>query len=104
MGVLVAVGEAAELQENVIHKVEHDGAVIAVVRLGDEFYAVDGKCSHAGGPLCRGEINAEDKSISCPWHGWEYDLTSGDCLFDDSLKQQTFSVQINDGTVFIAVE
>lgn len=104
MSVLVKVGENEQLQQNVIHKVEHDGAVIAVVRIGDDYYALDGKCGHAGGPLCRGEINAEDKSISCPWHGWEYDLVSGDCLFDESLKQQTFNVQVNDGIVFVAVE
>lgn len=104
MSILVRVAPCNELSEGAIHTVRHEDLVIAVVNIDNSFYAVDGKCGHAGGPLCRGEVNKEDRSISCPWHGWEYDLTSGECLFDSSLKQKTFEVKVEDGVVFVAVE
>jgi 3-phenylpropionate/trans-cinnamate dioxygenase ferredoxin subunit len=64
---------------------------IGVFRVGDRFYGIRNRCPHQGGPLCRGHlladatadapgsprISANPLRIACPWHGWEYDLESG---------------------------
>lgn len=64
---------------------------IGVFRVGDEFYAVRNRCPHQGGPLCLGRVfrravsdepgrvryTGEAPLIACPWHGWEYDLATG---------------------------
>ena len=64
---------------------------IGVFRVGDVFYAVRNRCPHQGGPLCLGRVfrrvlseepgrvrySSEAPLIACPWHGWEYDLGSG---------------------------
>lgn len=64
---------------------------IGVFRVGDRFYAVNNHCPHQGGPLCRGRVkpwltsaapgeytvDTGEALIACPWHGWEYDLETG---------------------------
>ena len=64
---------------------------IGVFRVGDDFYAVRNRCPHQGGPLCQGRVFRRAVSdepgrvrytddaplIACPWHGWEYDLATG---------------------------
>ncbi|NKI16574.1 Rieske (2Fe-2S) protein [Spongiibacter sp. KMU-166] len=104
MAQTVTAGSVSELPPGKIHKIEHGEQVIALVNIDGQFFAVDGVCGHAGGPLCRGEVVAQEKVISCPWHGWEYDLQSGECLMDPSLSQKVFAVQVQDDTVKIEVE
>ena len=53
---------------------------IAVFNAGGEFFAIDDTCTHAGGPLCEGEVDG--KVVTCPWHGAEFDLTTGMCVND----------------------
>ena len=64
---------------------------IGVFHVGDRFYAVRNRCPHQGGPLCVGHILGDAVAdgpglaavsdnplrIACPWHGWEYDLATG---------------------------
>ncbi|HEY1713975.1 MAG TPA: Rieske (2Fe-2S) protein [Solirubrobacteraceae bacterium] len=64
---------------------------IGVFRVGDRFYGIRNRCPHQGGPLCRGHllddavadapgrprISENPTRIACPWHGWEYDLETG---------------------------
>ena len=71
--------------------VEVGGRSIGVFRVADEFFAIRNRCPHQGGPLCSGALVPPVSStgprdlrladgpmlIACPWHGWEYDLASG---------------------------
>jgi nitrite reductase/ring-hydroxylating ferredoxin subunit len=64
---------------------------IGVFRVGDRFYAISNHCPHQGGPLCLGRTapwvvsggpgefrqSGEHALLACPWHGWEYDLATG---------------------------
>lgn len=104
MSVTVEAGKVADLVPGKIHKIEHEGQVIALINIDNAFYAVDGICGHAGGPLCRGEVDTDEKVITCPWHGWEYDLKSGECLMDPSLSQKTFAVTVEGDSVRVVVE
>ena len=51
------------------------GRVLALFNVEGEFYAVDNSCPHRGGPL--GEGHLQGKVVTCPWHGWQFDLTCG---------------------------
>jgi nitrite reductase/ring-hydroxylating ferredoxin subunit len=67
------------------------GRSIGVFRVGDRFYGIRNRCPHQGGPLCQGRIapwtvssgpgdfgmESEISLLACPWHGWEYDLATG---------------------------
>jgi 3-phenylpropionate/trans-cinnamate dioxygenase ferredoxin subunit len=71
--------------------VDVGGRSIGVFRVGENFYGIRNRCPHQGGPLCLGHLlgdaiaDAPGSSaritdplrIACPWHGWEYDLDSG---------------------------
>ena len=51
-----------------------DGA-IALFHLGGQYYAIGNTCTHRGGPLCEGEV--EGTTVTCPWHGAQFDITTG---------------------------
>jgi nitrite reductase/ring-hydroxylating ferredoxin subunit len=67
------------------------GRSIGVFRVGESFYGIRNRCPHQGGPLCLGHVLGDAVAdapgqarvasaplrIACPWHGWEYDLDSG---------------------------
>lgn len=59
-----------------------DGQEIALFKVGDQIFAIDNTCPHMGGPLGEGEISVETGKpvVTCPWHGWEFDIRSGECI------------------------
>ena len=61
--------------------VELDGTRIVLARVGDLVYACGDVCSHRGGPLSEGKLSGA--RLACPWHGWMYDVRTGQCLFPD---------------------
>ena len=72
---------------------------VAVFRLDDGLHAIDNLCLHQAGPLCDGEI--EDDVVTCPWHGWSYDLRTGESSVDSSVAVQTFPVRVVDGVIYL---
>jgi nitrite reductase/ring-hydroxylating ferredoxin subunit len=48
---------------------------VALFNVGGTFYAIDNTCTHRGGPLSEGEV--EGSQVTCPWHGAQFDLTTG---------------------------
>ena len=76
--------------------VEVAGRSIGVFNLGGEFFALRNRCPHQGGELCRGrlvglvtatgpgdyEYCREGELLRCPWHGWEFDVRTGQSWFD----------------------
>jgi nitrite reductase (NADH) small subunit len=73
--------------------------VIALVNFEGEFYAIDGMCAHQGGPLANGELQRE--TVTCPWHGWQYDVRTGKHLTNPSIRQRQFNVRVVGNTIFI---
>ena len=59
-------------------EVEVEGHVLALFHVDGTIHAVDGECTHAGGPLCEGDL--EGGVITCPWHAATFDVTSGKAL------------------------
>ena len=72
---------------------------VALFRVGAEFYAIDNECSHYGAPLCDGWTDGT--TVSCPWHCWQFDVTSGKCLTVEDYDVQSYPVKIEDGQVKI---
>lgn len=73
-------------------EVESGGNTYAICNSGGEFYALDGVCPHAGGPLGHGALH--DTTVVCPWHAWEYDCRTGMNDFDSEIRLDTFPVKI----------
>lgn len=73
--------------------------IIAAFLVNGEVLAVDGMCAHQGGPIAQGQV--EGTCVTCPWHGWQYDITSGCNLLTGRKMLETFSTEIRDGEVWI---
>jgi nitrite reductase/ring-hydroxylating ferredoxin subunit len=73
------VASLAEVTAGQLKLVELDGTRIVLARVGDSVYACGDTCSHRGGPLSEGKLSGS--RLACPWHGWMYDVRTGQCLF-----------------------
>jgi len=95
------VGPVDMLSENEATVVRAGHHAIALSRTVDGWGAIANRCPHQGGPLGEGMI--EGCWLICPWHGWEYDPKTGETPgpFDD--KVPSFSVEVRDDRVFVAV-
>jgi nitrite reductase/ring-hydroxylating ferredoxin subunit len=95
----VKAGPAAQLAPDSVIEVIIDGNPYAVCNLGGTLHAMWGVCPHQGGPLGQGEVNG--KSLTCPWHAWEYNCETGENDFDPTVKVATYPVKVEGGDIFI---
>ena len=77
-----------------------DDREIALFNLDGEFYATDNSCPHKGAPLSEGILCG--RVLECDWHGWQFDLRSGECLTVPE-RLQTYEVVLEDGLVKILI-
>jgi nitrite reductase/ring-hydroxylating ferredoxin subunit len=77
-----------------------EGKEIALFNVDGTIHAIDNECPHRGGPLAEGEL--EGCLVTCPWHAWQFDLTTGDSITDDS-KVVRYDVKVEGGDVFVRV-
>lgn len=96
--------------------VDTEGREIAVFNIDGEYIAVANYCVHVGGPVCEGKLSGtvtasvdeweydwerEGEILACPWHGWEFDILTGEHLSDPSYRLLTYDVTVSDGTVYV---
>ncbi len=95
----INIAKTTEIEpgENIVVKCE--GEDIAIFNGDEAFYAVNNACPHQGGPLNQGVL--EDNRITCPWHGWQYDLKSGCPITTPNLR--TYPLRIQGDTLQIAI-
>ena len=65
------------------------------------WYALKNVCLHRGGPVCTGTL--EGDTLTCPWHGFQYNVTDGHLLVDGSAHLDSYHVQVRDGEVHLFV-
>ncbi len=75
------------------------GRVVAIFHVEGEFYALDGVCPHAGGPLGNGRL--QGNVVTCPWHGWQFDVTNGRHCLNANLTHPGFRVKIDGEDVLV---
>lgn len=76
-----------------------DGREIALFNIEGNIYALDNTCPHMGGPLGEGEL--EGSCITCPWHGWQFDVKTGLCSNMPGEDATSIQIEIKNGEVFI---
>lgn len=77
-----------------------DGTTVAVFLADGEVYALDGVCPHQGGPLGQGKV--EDGCVYCPWHGWQFELETGEHVHGKK-SALTYPVTVEGGDVYVTV-
>ena len=78
MGTLVAVCKVDDLAPSSARRFDVDGHRIALVRIGDDFYAIGDRCSHADYSLSEGDVWEDEREIECPKHGSTFSLLTGE--------------------------
>ncbi len=113
----VDVGPVDAFADGEVRRVEVAGRGLAVVRQGESFYALRDVCPHQGARLSDGRVGGTalarhpgdeivlgraGEILSCPWHGWEYDMRTGRSLCEpDKVRVRVYSVWVEAGRVIV---
>jgi nitrite reductase (NADH) small subunit len=90
-----------EVPAGTVRELQVEGREIALANVGGHFYAINNTCLHEGGPL--GEGSLEGKIITCPWHLWEYDVTTGKLLENPNVGVACYPTEVRGQEVFVDV-
>jgi nitrite reductase (NADH) small subunit len=101
VGQLVAVARAEDIPPGTARMVTAGELELALYHVEGSFHATQAHCLHLGGPLGEGVL--EGCVITCPWHGWQYDVRTGENEFDRAIVLETFEVVVEDGDVKVAI-
>ena len=77
------------------------GRAIAVCNVDETYFALSNTCPHAEGPLGEGTLDAT--VLSCPYHGWEFDVLTGQCLTQPDCEVPIYKVEIVGDAVCVEV-
>ena len=97
----VKLATLAELPAGAAKEVEFEGRVYALYNIDGTISAIDGICPHQGGPLAEGDI--QGTTVTCPWHGWQFDVRSGKTPLGPKITQPVYEVKIEDQAVLVGV-
>ena len=98
----VEVAKTTDLPVGRARAVSAGGRTIALYHTASGFYATGNTCPHRGGPLAEGDLMGNE--IVCPWHLWGFDVTSGACTGDPSVRVPAYKVRVEDDRVLVSVE
>lgn len=99
MAKTIKVAQVSDLSPGEGKVVQADGQTIALFNVDGTFYACHNTCLHRGGPLGEGDLNSS--VVTCPWHGWQYDVTSGANVRNPAVKVATFKVKVEGSDVLV---
>jgi nitrite reductase/ring-hydroxylating ferredoxin subunit len=94
-----------------------EGREVGIFNLDGAFYALKNVCPHQGSRVCLGKIvgtalpsdvyefryGLEGRILRCPWHEWEYHITTGESVFDPNERVVTYPVEVSDGAVVVTM-
>ena len=97
----VKVAKVNEMPPGTAREFQADGRMIALFNVNGNFHALDNTCLHRGGPLGQGVLEGE--CVTCPWHGWQYNVTTGEAVFNEQIKVQTYEVQVEGDDICVGL-
>ena len=95
------VATRGEIPSGTCKSVELGDKTIAIYNVDGDFYATTNTCAHQGGPLGDGLLDG--KIVTCPWHAWQFDVCTGESVFDPGVKIDCFTVRLEGDDIFIEV-
>ena len=101
MAGFVKMATLSELPPGRSKEVEHEGRIYALFNVAGVISAIDGICPHQGGPLADGDL--EGSCVTCPWHGWQFDVQTGKTPLGSKIKQAVYEVKVEGEDVLVAV-
>lgn len=88
-----------EIPVGAIREFQVDGKNVALANVDGTFFAIDNVCLHHGGPLGQGTLAG--KVVTCPWHGWQYDVTSGKITQNPAVGVNCYKLEIRGEDIFV---
>ena len=113
------VGTVEEIAPGTHKIVEVGGRSVGVYNVNGEYFAILNRCPHQAGPLCKGrtygflksggvgeyEYSRPGEIVRCPWHGWEFDVKTGQSWFDPvQVRVRKYNVVVTSGSEIVAEE
>ena len=118
----ILVGKISDIADGERRIVKNGAQEIGVFHWKTKFFAYENLCAHQGGPACEGvlmhkvldvlgpdqtwqgqKFSADEIHFVCPWHGYEYDLKTGACAADPSLRLKKFDVIRRGDDIYVVV-
>ena len=100
----IQVCKVGDVSPNSAIRVDKDGHRLAVVRIGDDWYVLDDRCSHAEASIAEGEVWPDECEIECPKHGSAFSLKTGEPLTLPATQPvPTYTVRVDGDNVLVRV-
>ena len=93
----IPIAEASECPPGTSIERVADGRMVAIANVDGTLHALDGLCPHQGGPLGTGVLCGT--TLTCPWHGWQFDVTTGRHRVSATVRQALHEVRERDGRI-----
>jgi nitrite reductase/ring-hydroxylating ferredoxin subunit len=98
----VKVTSTSDLKPGENKVVNVNGTDVALFNVEGQFFAIGNTCLHRGGPL--GEGILEDDVVTCPWHGWRFNVKTGVSPVMPTAKVASYQVKTEGSDVLVAVD
>ena len=84
-----------------IYEFQVRGQAVAIANVAGNFFAINSICAHEGGPLGEGELDGT--TVTCPWHLWQYDVTTGKVAQNSAIGVDSYPVEVRGEDIFVDV-
>ena len=101
MGQWLRIASLADIPPGSAREYVAGDRIVALFNVEGRLYALDGLCPHQSGPLGRGSLSGA--VVTCPWHGWQFDVCTGQHHVNRSLRHPPLAVKIEGDDVFVDV-
>lgn len=95
------VAQVAECPPGEARELVAGDRIVALFNVAGAFFALDGVCPHQGGPLGKGTLRG--CVVTCPWHGWQFDVRDGQHQASAALRHPCFPVKIEGDDVLVEI-
>lgn len=97
----VRAAKKSDIPPGTINQVDVAEKAIALANVDGKFYAINNTCLHESGPLGDGQLTGA--IVACPWHCWEYDVTTGKLVNNPAEGVECYPVEIRGDDIFVDV-
>ena len=100
MADFVKAAKKSDIQAGASKVVDVGGQKVAVFNAAGGFYAISNNCAHRGGPLGEGDLDGT--TVTCPWHGWSYNVTTG-AATQQAASVKSYPVKIEGEDILVEI-
>jgi nitrite reductase (NADH) small subunit len=97
----VRAAKKDEVPPGTIREFQLDGKTVALANVGGKLFVINNTCLHRGGPLGEGDLKGQ--IVTCPWHGWQYDVTTGKLATNPGVGVETYPVEVRGDDIFVDI-